>query len=328
MKKFTFGLIIVTTVLFLGIIFFQKPLLANTENDIQGNGEESNELLLNITTVSKNQYEMVKSIVLDKHNVEYLSENESEIYDFKYNEDIINHMSERDLFIYSGLNNEPWINEFIGTLKKGDLGIINMSRGIKTLTYEDDGSKENPYYWLGIYEYRIALYNVKCAIQEKDPKNKSYYEENYVSVINEIDNYMKDVRTELEKYKGHTILTNTNTFDYLLRDLGLEVVNVEGEVTRKLLEEKSLDENKIIFVKEKNPIERKDNIETKYIIEFEKQEEDKETLNNEVIEVEKPLEIKEVDLVRWDSERTLVELAVSNINLIIDTLKKLPALDK
>nr|WP_290441576.1 zinc ABC transporter substrate-binding protein [Clostridium gasigenes] len=311
-------------ILFLGLGFFQSPLLANTENEIEA-GEE---VLLNITTVSKNQYSMVKSIVLNKHNVEYLSENESEIYKFKYNEDIINNISGRDLFIYSGINNEPWVNDFIAELKKGDLGIINMSRGIKTLTYEN--GNENPYYWLGINEYKIALYNVKSAIQEKDPKNKSYYEENYANVINKIEESAKEVKLELEKYKDYTILTNTNTFDYLLKDLGLTSVNIKKEVTRKILDEKKLDENKIIFVKEKDPIEIVNIIETKK--EDDKVEETKKTNEEKLevpeIEAKKPLDIKSVELIRWDGEKTLVELALSNIKLVTDTLKKLPIVIK
>nr|WP_279289618.1 zinc ABC transporter substrate-binding protein [Clostridium gasigenes] len=311
-------------ILFLGLGFFQSPLLANTENEIEA-GEE---VLLNITTVNKNQYSMVKSIVLNKHNVEYLSENESEIYKFKYNEDIINNISGRDLFIYSGINNEPWVNDFIAELKKGDLGIINMSRGIKTLTYEN--GDENPYYWLGINEYKIALYNVKSAIQEKDPKNKSYYEENYTNVINKIEESAKEVKLELEKYKDYTILTNTNTFDYLLKDLGLTSVNVKKEVTRKILEEKKLDENKIIFVKEKDPIEIVNIIETKK--EDGKVEETKKTNEEKLevpeVEVKKPLDVKSVELIRWDGEKTLVELALSNIKLVTDTLKKLPIVTK
>ncbi|MBU3136595.1 zinc ABC transporter substrate-binding protein [Clostridium gasigenes] len=324
MKNVTYGLIIITMILFLGLGFFQSPLLANTENEIEA-GEE---VLLNITTVSKNQYSMVKSIVLNKHNVEYLSENESEIYKFKYNEDIINNISGRDLFIYSGINNEPWVNDFIAELKKGDLGIINMSRGIKTLTYEN--GNENPYYWLGINEYKIALYNVKSAIQEKDPKNKSYYEENYANVINKIEESAKEVKLELEKYKDYTILTNTNTFDYLLKDLGLTSVNIKKEVTRKILDEKKLDENKIIFVKEKDPIEIVNIIETKK--EDDKVEETKKTNEEKLevpeIEAKKPLDIKSVELIRWDGEKTLVELALSNIKLVTDTLKKLPIVIK
>lgn len=302
----------------MGSGFFQSTLLANTENKIDS-GTES---LLNITTVSKNQYAMVKSIVLDKHNVEYLSENENEINDFQYNEDIVEHISSRDLFIYCGVNNEPWVNKFIGELKKGDLGIINMSRGIKTLGYENNGYNENPYYWLGINEYKIALYNVKCAIQEKDPKNKSYYEENYTNSINELDTLVKEAKLELEKFKGYTILTNTSTFDYLLKDLGLQVINIKDEITKSFLEEKGLDENKIIFVNEKNPIKVVDILETK---------KDNEVIENvqeknidEEVEIEKPLDIKSVELVRWDSEKTLVELGLLNIKLVTDTLKNLP----
>lgn len=326
--------------LFLGLVFFQRPLLANTENGVEGIEDSP----LNITTVNKNQYFMVKSIVLDKHNVEYLSDNEKEIYNFKYNEDIINNISGRDLFIYSGMNNEPWINEFIGKLKKGDLGIINMSRGIKTLTYEKNGVvSENPYYWLGINEYKIALYNIKSAIQEKDPKNKNYYEENYTNVISYIEEYVEDIKMELEKYKDYTILTNTNTFDYLLKDLGLMKIMIEDEITRSVLLEKNLDENKIIFIEEKNIMENPRKLESK--IDNEKLSEKEEKLDENLdesenlwgkedetdklsditeLELSKPLDIKETELVRWDEEKNLTELFISNINLVVDTLKKLP----
>lgn len=314
--------------LFLGLGFFQSPLLANTKNGV----ESGEDILLNITTVSKNQYYMVKSIVLDKHNVEYLSDDESEIYEFKYNEDIINNISERDLFIYYGLNNEPWINGFIGKLKKGDLGIINMSRGIKALTYEQNNEiNENPYYWLGVNEYKIALYNIKSAIQEKDPKNKNYYEENYVNAINEVENFVKDLNIELEKFKDYTILTNTNTFDYLLKGLGLQRVIVKEEITRGVLKDRNLDEDKVIFIKEKNPIDIDKMLEPKKDIE--KLEEVKKIDDENIegieelskdLELKKIVDIKEVDLTRWDEEKTLVELALSNIKLLVDTLKKLP----
>ena len=311
--------------LFLGLGFFQSPLLANTKNGV----ESGEDILLNITTVSKNQYYMVKSIVLDKHNVEYLSDDESEIYEFKYNEDIINNISERDLFIYYGLNNEPWINVFIGKLKKGDLGIINMSRGIKALTYERNNEiNENPYYWLGVNEYKIALYNIKSAIQEKDPKNKNYYEENYINNINEVENLVKDINTELEKLKDYTILTNTNTFDYLLKGLGLQRVIVKEEITNGLLKEKNLDEDKVIFLKEKTPIDTNKILAAKKDIE--KLEEVKKIDDEDIEDIEglykdselkKIVEIKEVELTRWDEEKTLIELASLNIKLLVDTLK-------
>ena len=107
-------------------------------------------------------------------------------------------------------------------------------------------------------------------------------------------------------------------------------MNVKKEVTRKILDEKKLDENKIIFVKEKDPIEIVNIIETKK--EDEKVEETKkineEKLEVPEVEVKKPLDIKSVELIRWDGEKTLVELALSNIKLVTDTLKKLPIVTK
>lgn len=317
MKKVTYGLIIITIMLFLGLGLFQSPLLASTENGM----ESAEDILLNITTISKNQYFMVKSIVVDKHNVEYLSENEKEIYDFKYNEDTINNISERDLFIYSGINNEPWINDFIEKLEKGDLGIININRGIKTLTYENDGGKENPYYWLGVNEYKIDLYNIKCAIQEKDPKNKNYYEENYLKVIGEIDESILYYITELEKHKDYTILTDTSTFDYLLDDLGLQIIKVKEPITAKFLKEKNIDKNKVIFIKEKDPIDFINEIENKNKVL--KIEENKK-IAEEQVETEKPLEINTIELIRWDEEKTSIDIVVSNIKIISEALNNLP----
>lgn len=315
MKKITYGLIIITIMLFLGLGFVSKPLLANTE----GTSEAKEDIPLNITTVSKHQYYMVKTIVKDKHNVEYLISDENKIYEFEYNEDIINNISERDLFIYYGINNEKWINKFIDELKKGDLGIINMSRGIKTLTYYNyDQLQENPYYWLGINEYKIALYNIKSAIQEKDPKNKEFYEKNYNDIVKEIDDYTKEFKTEIEKYKDYTILTNTNTFDYLLRDFGIAVINVKDKViTKRIFEENKLDPNKVIFIKEENPIERNSEL----VVKKEVEKIEVKNSDEKELELEKPVNIKEIKLNRWIDDKTLIEIVLSNIKLLTDGLK-------
>ncbi len=57
---------------------------------------------------------------------------------------------------------EPWHDELISNLNKGNLGIINSSRGIRTVNFNGENSgKENPYYMVGYDEYKIELYNIK-----------------------------------------------------------------------------------------------------------------------------------------------------------------------
>ncbi len=120
LKKITFAMVIITIVLSLGMSVFSSPLLANTDNT-STNRVESRDRYLNIMTVNKPQYDMVKKITKDKHNVEYMFTEGNDIRDFKYNNEVIENVSNMDLFIYSGTSFEPWTNTFIDELKKGIL---------------------------------------------------------------------------------------------------------------------------------------------------------------------------------------------------------------
>lgn len=245
MKKLTYALLIFTSILFFGLTFSYNPLMANPTDEL----DKEKDTYLNILTVNKEIYSMVKALVGDKHSVEYLFSNEKEIYDFNINENIINNVLNMDLFIYNGLGYEKWINEIIDNSKNSDVGIINASRGIRPITKSlSKENEENPYYLLGFNEYKIALYNIKTSLQERDIKNRVYYEDNYNKIIDEVDKFLSDSKEELKNYKNYNISTNTDKFDYLFRDLGLQV-NKFKENNEEVVEDK-LTNN--IFIYDKN----------------------------------------------------------------------------
>ncbi|WP_252243324.1 MULTISPECIES: zinc ABC transporter substrate-binding protein [unclassified Clostridium] len=247
MKKITFIMIIITLTFSVGMGVFANPLLANTEND----QKEDREKYLNIMTVNKPQYKMVKKIVQNKHNVQYMMTEETDINGFKYNKEIIENVSNMDLFIYSGTSFEPWANSFINELKKGSMGIINLSRGMRLLNYDgNEASKENPYYFEGIDSYKIALYNVKAAVQDRDPKNRDYYEENYNNAIKELNNQIEPYNEKIKGLKDSTFLALNDNFDYLTKDLGLHVVKLNNYEISEFIKVNNLDENKLIILKD------------------------------------------------------------------------------
>ena len=220
MKKLTYTLVIFTSMLFLGLTFSYNPLMANPTDEL----DTEKETYLNILTVNKEIYKMVKDLVGDKHSVEYLFNNEKEIKEFKINENIINNVLNMDVFIYNCLGYEKWISELLDASKNSSVGIINASRGIRTITKSlSQENEENPYYLLGFNEYKIALYNIKTSLQERDIKNRSYYEDNYNNLIKVLDEFLSESKEELKDYEDYTIFTNTDKFDYLFRDLGIEV---------------------------------------------------------------------------------------------------------
>ncbi|WP_252231373.1 zinc ABC transporter substrate-binding protein [Clostridium sp. ZBS15] len=247
MKKITFIMIVITLTFSIGMGVFANPLLANTEN----NQKEDREKYLNIMTVNKPQYKMVKKIVNNKHNVQYMMTEEADINEFKYNKEIIENVSNMDLFIYSGTSFEPWANSFIDELKKGSMGIINLSRGMRLLNYGgNESSKENPYYFEGIDSYKIALYNIKAAVQDRDPKNRDYYEENYNNAIKELNVQIEPYSEKIKGLKDYTFLALNDNFDYLTKDLGLHVVKLNNYEISEFIKVNNLDEKKLVILKD------------------------------------------------------------------------------
>ncbi|WP_411168962.1 metal ABC transporter substrate-binding protein [Clostridium sp. MB05] len=245
MKKLTYALVIFTSILFLGLTFSYNPLMANPTDEL----DEQKDIFLNILTVNKEQYKMVKSLVGDKHSIEYLLNTEKDIKAFQVNDNVLNNILNMDLFIYNGLGYEKWVNDIIESSKNSNLGIINMSRGIRPMVTELKAvNEENPYYLLGFNEYKIALYNIKSSLQEKDIKNRSYYEDNYNKVVKELDDFLAKAKEDLKKYKDYIIVTDTDKFDYLFRDLGIQAKKIKDNSIKNIINDRDIKESNIVFV--------------------------------------------------------------------------------
>lgn len=281
MKKLTYALVIFTFILFLGLTFSYNPLMANPTDVL----DKEKDVYLNILTVNKEIYKMTKTLVGNKHNVEYLFNNEKEVKEFKIRDNVIDNILNMDLFIYNGLGYEPWINDIVDSAKNSNVGIINMSRGIRTITKDlSVGYEENPYYLLGFNEYKIALYNIKTALQERDIKNRNYYEENYNKLVKELDEFLSKSKEEIKLYEDYSIVTNTDKFDYLLRELGLQVIKIKDN-------EEDIDVSKvdkIIFIYDKdneNIDDLKKTMKSEYTYIGLSSEEDTDVLTKNIIDI-------------------------------------------
>ncbi|GAA0110087.1 zinc ABC transporter substrate-binding protein [Clostridium tertium] len=261
MKKLTYALVIFTSILFLGLTFSYNPLMANPTDEF----DEEKETFLNILTVNKEQYKITKALVGNKHNVEYLFSNESDMESFEVSDNVKSNILNMDLFIYNGLGYEAWINDVIDSAKNSSIGIINMSRGIRAITRElSDENKENPYYLLGFNEYKIALYNIKTALQERDIINRNYYEENYNTIIEDLDEFLTNSKEELNKHKDYLIVTDSDKFDYLFKDLGIQVKKIKNNEEIKNIANE-IKNSKIIFIHD-NKLGSLDDLKSKIAI--------------------------------------------------------------
>lgn len=183
---------------------------------------EHKQAVLDIMVTNKCLYTMVKEIAGQSNNVDYMFKDENKIDDFVYTNDSISNIGKQDLFIYNGAGFEKWIDEFLGKLDKSKVGVINVSRGVSLQSYvnknNNNSNDKNPYYWGDSNNYKVILLNIKNAIEEKDPKNRDIYEQNFANAIKNIDKYKKNVDEVSKKMEKHTFITSDYKFEYLLKD--------------------------------------------------------------------------------------------------------------
>lgn len=222
----------------------KKEALKNSVNE--ETKEKYKNSQLKIITTNKLLFTMVNQIVKDKNDVKYLLENNNQSETFIINDKTVDMVNEEDLFIYNGAGFEIWAQKFIDKLNKNKVAIVNCSRGIKLLTYpneikiDDTVFSENPYYLYGIDNYKITLLNIKNAIEDRDPKNRDFYEKNFEEELKELDAYKKKFSDLSNKLGQILFISDENEMDYFIKNMEVKSVKAskESKLTSKISENK------------------------------------------------------------------------------------------
>jgi zinc/manganese transport system substrate-binding protein len=219
LKKFLEALMLI-------IIIFTTGCNNTTVNDKKNNSTYSPDIdksvNLQIMTTDKLTYSIVKTIVKTKHTVNYMFKDRESEVNFKFTYDSLNNISKKDLFIYTGSSYEPWIDSFIEKLNKNKVSIINSSRGAKLLSYKSPLKyanievSQNPYYFMDIDNYKVMLLNIKNSIEDKDPKNRSFYEKNFSDELKKLSSYEKELKTIDNNLSNYTFLTLNERLNYFI----------------------------------------------------------------------------------------------------------------
>lgn len=239
-------MLIITFIMYIGLNFFSDQGIADTSYS-----EDSvRDTYLNIMVCNKSQYYMVKKIVGERHNIQYLFNNEEKIDAFRYDKGVVDNVSNMDIFMYSGNSFENWDSAFINDLDKSKVGVINISRGIRTLNYNDETNKTNPYYWTGLEEYKIALYNIKNAIQDRDPKNRDLYEKNYNTAISYLEQSLSIYNGKRNDLNNYIFISLDEKLAYFFRDLGIDTYLLKGDSIEKYIVDNNFDLSKVVIVRD------------------------------------------------------------------------------
>lgn len=231
-------MLVMTLICFIILMFIPHEGLANS-NEVKP---------LIILTENKLEYSMVKKIVKDKHNVQYMFKNEEEIINYNEENNI-----DCDLFFYSNNFNKEVISKIKNDIDTNTTGVVDITRGI---------GNSCECFWTNLDEYLICLYNIKSAISDKDPKNKDFYEENYKKAVKEIKNKIKNVKEKISDYKDYVFISIDNYSDVINKIFDLDVVKCDMLDIEKYIYDNSISRDKVVILKHKDTEYSSEDIKT------------------------------------------------------------------
>jgi len=214
MKKIIISLVIVFLT-----IFVITTLLKNKEN-------KSTDNRIKVVTTIFPSYESVRQIAGDKVNLLQLLPPGMEAHSFEPKPSDLVRINEADIFIYTGKEMEPWVDDILKSISNKDLLVVNVSSKIQMITgdhhdHEEEGDHSedareeheeslDPHIWLDFNNYKTINEQIAESLIIKDSNNKTFYEENlktYNSKISILDEkYQEELKNCVNKkiiYGGH-----------------------------------------------------------------------------------------------------------------------------
>ncbi|MCK8817398.1 zinc ABC transporter substrate-binding protein [Natroniella sulfidigena] len=200
-------------------------------------------------------YDLVNKIGGDKVDAELVVPHGTEVHSYEPSPRKVAQMEEADLFLYNGLELEPWANRLVENLSYTEVKTINASKFVEVLEYDDhdhdhshedeneadehgdsheDGIDEHshgdydPHIWLDPINMRLIAEGLVDQLSELDPENQEFYQANYDHFAQEIEKLDQEYKEGLADRTSDYILVSHSSFQYLADRYGLQELSVAG----------------------------------------------------------------------------------------------------
>ena len=214
---------------------------------------------LNVVTSFFPAYDLVSKVGGDKVNVTNLTET-GDAHTYEPSIKDMEAISKADLLVVNGAGFEPWVENI--KANNPDLKILELSDGIDLIkgdhdhdhdhaveddhdhdhaveddhdhAHEDDHEHAHshgefdPHTWLSLKNPITMLGNIKDELIEIDSDNKDVYNTNYEKVKKDFESFSDEYISKFEKYKGREFIAPHTAFGYLVNELGIEQIGIEG----------------------------------------------------------------------------------------------------
>ncbi len=175
-------------------------------------------------------YYFASEIAKDRANITNIIPAGSEPHNYEPTARQIAQVEESDLFIYNGASFDPWGDKQKDNLKNKQTLILEMTKDLATLDYQDDEGEKvrDPHIWLSPILARKEAEIIKDALIAIDPQNSTIYEANMSILGKRFEELDQKFRDGLTNCSSKTFITSHAAFGYLAQEYGLTQVAISG----------------------------------------------------------------------------------------------------
>lgn len=247
-----------------GIILTMIFAVGCTKENTPSSQGEPEEEKLKVYASFYPMYDFAANIGGERAEIQLMVPPGVEAHDWEPTAKLMAEMEKADIFIYNGLEMEPWVEKFLASIDNDKLVVVEASSGITPLKSEEHGhdheeegdhdhdheededhdhehedheegdeghhhhGENDPHVWLSPIHAMKQAENIKNAFVQADSANQDYYEENYQDFAEKLRALDEKFMEELGNLKRNEIVTAHAAFGYLADRYGLEQVAIRG----------------------------------------------------------------------------------------------------
>ncbi|WZL73512.1 metal ABC transporter substrate-binding protein [Clostridiaceae bacterium 35-E11] len=184
-------------------------------------------------------YDFTYQIGKDKIDLRKMIPPGAEPHDWEPTAKLMAELEKADVFIYNGVNMEPWVDKLLGAIQNEKLIVVEASQGIDLLTlqehtHEESHDKEDhygaydPHVWLDPLNAIKQAETIKNALIKADESNQKFYETNFEVFADELKKLDKNFQERLRNIKRREVVVAHAAFGYMAKRYDLEQIAITG----------------------------------------------------------------------------------------------------
>lgn len=229
----------------------------NTNGTIAGGNEQSDSIKVYASFYP--YYDFANNIGGENIDINIIVPAATEPHSFEPSPKVIADLESADVFIYNGLDMEPWLDKVLTLLEGKDIYLLDASRTVDLIKYGDEGhhdhddhthdhdenhshdhdydNEENndhdhgeydPHIWVDPNNAIKICENIKEAFVQVDPDNKDVYEKRFNNYKVELEKLDSEFREGLSDATERKIIVSHSAFGYLAKRYNIEEIAVAG----------------------------------------------------------------------------------------------------